>query len=58
MGFELGNTLGVQENILEKNAEAAQSQRLRIDRFKFLIREQGLTPNEAKKKINRRISIK
>ena len=51
MGFELGNTLGVQDNILERNAEAAQSQRLRIDRFKFLVREEGLTPNEAKKKI-------
>ena len=51
MGFELGNTLGVQDNILEKNAEAAQSQRLRVDRFKFLVREEGLTPNEAKKKI-------
>jgi len=51
MGFELGNTLGVQDNILERNAEAAQSQRLRIDRFKFLIREEGLTPNEAKKKV-------
>jgi len=51
MGFELGNTFGVQDNILERNAEAAQSQRLRIDRFKFLVREEGLTPNEAKKKI-------
>ena len=51
MGFELGNTFGVQENILEKNAEAAQKTRLRIDRFKFLVREEGLTPNEAKKKI-------
>jgi len=51
MGFELGNTLGVADNILERNAEAAQNQRLRIDRFKFLVREKGLTPNEAKKKI-------
>jgi hypothetical protein len=51
MGFELGNTLGVQDNILERNAEAAQSQRLKIDRFKSLVREEGLTPNEAKKKI-------
>jgi len=51
MGFELGNTFGVQENITEKNLINTQNQRLRIDRFKFLVREEGLTPNDAKKKI-------
>ena len=49
--FPIGNTFGVAENILERNEQAAQKTRLRIDRFKFLVREEGLTPNEAKKKI-------
>ena len=49
MVFEIGNTLGVKENITEKNLINTQNQRLRIDRFKFLVREQGMIPNEAKK---------
>ena len=51
MVFEIGNTLGVRENIDEKNLEAAQKTRLRIDRFKFLVREKGLSPRDAKKKV-------
>ena len=51
MAFPIGNTFGVAENILEKNEQAAQKTRLRIDRFKFLVREEGMSPREAKKKI-------
>ena len=51
MAFPIGNTFGVAENILERNEQAAQKTRLRIDRFKFLVREEGMSPREAKKKI-------
>ena len=47
--FPFGNTVGVQENIISINEEATKVQRQRIDRFKFLVKEQGLSPNEAKK---------
>jgi len=47
--FPFGNTVGVQENLISINEEATKVQRQRIDRFKFLVREQGLNPNEAKK---------
>ena len=47
--FPFGNTVGVQENIISINEEATKVQRQRIDRFKFLVKDQGLSPNEAKK---------
>ena len=47
--FPFGNTVGVQENLISINEEATKGLRQRIDRFKFLVREQGLSPNDAKK---------
>ena len=47
--FPFGNTVGVQENLISINEEATKVQRQRIDRFKFLVKDQGLSPNEAKK---------
>jgi hypothetical protein len=47
--FPFGNTVGVQENLISINEEAIKGLRQRIDRFKFLVREQGLSPNDAKK---------
>ena len=51
MVFQPGNTLGVADNILQRNEEAAQSQRLRIDRFKYLVKIEGLSPRKAKDKV-------
>jgi hypothetical protein len=48
MVFQIGNELGVKENVLLRNLEASKITRQRIDRFKELIRE-GKAPNEAKK---------
>ncbi len=47
--FPFGNTVGIQENLISINEEATKVQRQRIDRFKFLVKDQGLSPNEAKK---------
>lgn len=58
MVFQPGNTLGVADNILERNAEAAQSQRLRIDRFKFLVQVEGLSPRKAKDQIIEEFQLK
>ena len=58
MVFQPGNTLGVADNILERNAEAAQSQRLRIDRFKYLVEIEGLSPRKAKDKVVEEFQLK
>ena len=58
MVFQPGNTIGVADNILERNAEAAQSQRLRIDRFKYLVEIEGLSPRKAKDKVIEEFQLK